>query len=466
MSHDAVPPFTATRPLPNRRWLLALPVCALALLSACGGNHASPDPGPPAPTALRYDTEQALYVVGEPITPNNAHLTGGSLSTFSVTPALPGGLGLDSGTGLISGTPSALRRQATYTVNAGNGGGSTQAQVRITVTGRGAWSAVPTIPVARHYSTLSPLQDGRLLCAGGATPGGPIDSAHLYDPSMGNWIAAASMLQTRADPLAVTLLDGRVLVFGGSETGSGDALATAEIYDPVANTWTATGSLAESRIRATATLLNDGRVLVTGGFTSTPSLTFRNTVELYDPATGSWTLLPTPLSTRRAQHAAALLPDGNTLLLAGGVNSVGFVITAERYAVDGSATTVIPYGVGGNLHQAVPLDDGSVLITSDGSNASRRFDPGTSTWTTSTMSGARGLSTMTVLADGRVLLAGGSNLNTAEIYNPDVNLWTAATPMVSARHAAVAALLGDGSVLMVSGNTIAGQVNATERYVP
>lgn len=133
---------------------------------------------------------------------------------------------------------------------------------------------------------------------------------------------------------------------------------------------------------------------------------------------------------------------------------------------DGSATTVIPYGVGGNLHQAVPLDDGSVLVTSDGSNASRRFDPGTSTWTTSTMSGARGLSTMTVLADGRVLLAGGSNLNTAEIYNPDVNVWTAATPMLSVRRAAVAALLGDGSVLMVSGNSNAGEVNATERYVP
>ncbi len=472
MDHATTAPFiSATRARPHRPWSWALPVCALALLSACGGSsHTPAAPAvpviPAAPTALSYDTEQALYVVGESITPNAARLTGDSgTASFAATPALPGGLSLDTRTGLITGTPTTLQRQAAYTVTASNSTGAAQTQLRFTVTGRGAWSATATIPGARHYATLSPLAGGKLLVAGGQLAGGPTDSAYVYDPLTATWGAVANMLVERSDPMSVVLLDGRVLVFGGDTAGN-LTTATAEIYDPVADTWTATGSMTSARTRPTATVLADGKVLVTGGYERTPATVFRNTAELYNPATGTWTQLPTTLSAARAQHAAALLPGGNTLLLAGGVNSSGFVTTAERYAVDGSATTVIPYGGSGNVHQAVSLDDDSVLVTNDGSTTAWRFNPGTLTWTPSTMSAARTLPTMTLLADGRVLVAGGSNLDTAEIYNPDVNRWTTATPMAAVRRAAVAALLGDGSVLVVGGFSGAGEVNGTERYTP
>jgi len=462
MDHATASPHTPTQPGRMRRWSWALPVCALALLAACGGSSHDPL----APTALSYDTEQALYVVGEPITANNARLTGGdSTTTFAAAPALPGGLTLDARSGLITGTPTTLQRQASYTVTASNGGGSAQTQVRVTVTGRGAWSAVSTIPDARHYATLSPLTGGRILAAGGMTASGPTGSAYLYDASTATWSPAAPMLIGRSEAMAVVLLDGRVLVFGGDITGN-TTTAAAEIYDPVANTWTATSSMNQARTRSTATLLGDGKVLVTGGYARTPATVFRNTAELYDPATGIWTLLPLALSTARAQHAAALLPGGNTLLLAGGVNSSGFVTTAEIYAVDGSTTTVIPYGGAGNVHQAVSLDDDSVLVMSDGSTTALRFNPGALTWTPSTMSAARNLPTMTLLADGRVLVAGGSSLDTAEIYNPDVNRWTAAAPMAAVRRAAVAALLGDGRVLVVGGFDGGGEVDGSERYTP
>lgn len=465
MNHATTTSFTpAHTPLArlSRRWSWALPVCALAMLSACGGSSREPV----APTALSYDTDQALYVVGEPIPPNRARLTGDSgTTTFAVAPALPGGLSLDSRTGLMAGTPTTLQRQTGYTVTASNGGGAAQTQLRITITGRGTWSAVATLPGARHYATLSPLAGGKFLAAGGYTAGGPTDSAYLYDPSTATWGPAASMLIGRSEATAVVLLDGRVLVFGGELVGN-VTTAAAEIYDPVANTWTATGGMNQARTRPTATLLGDGKVLVTGGYARTPATVFRNTAELYDPATGIWTLLPLALSTARAQHAAALLPGGNTLLLAGGVNSSGFVTTAEIYAVDGSTTTVIPYGGAGNVHQAVSLDDDSVLVMSDASTTALRFNPGTLTWTPSTMSAARTLPTMTLLADGRVLVAGGSNLDTAEIYNPDVNRWTAAAPMAAVRRAAVAALLGDGRVLVVGGFDSGGEVDGSERYTP
>lgn len=460
MTSSIAPNFVVRNPSQAKACLGVIAVCGMALLAACGGNH-----GSAPPTALSYDTPQALYVTGETIAPNQARITGGKPTSFEVSPALPDGLSLDTRTGSITGQPTTRQRQTSHIVTARHVLGSVQTELRLTVTARGAWASVGTVPTPRHYSTLSRLLDGRLLLAGGIGGAGPSGEADLYDPASGTWSAAAPMLHLRSDPGAVRLPDGRVLVFGGDGVGLNTTVA-AELYDPVANTWTATGSMNEPRTRATAHLLPNGKVLVAGGYDRTGALSFSNTAEVYDPATGTWSLLATPLSAARAQHAAELLPDGTTLLVMGGVNASGFVTTAERYAVDGTATTPIAFAGSGNVHQSVRLDDGSVLVVSDAGTTARRFDPSTSTWTTSTLSSTRSLPTMTLLADGRVLLAGGSSLNSAEIYNPDVNVWTTASPMANVRRAAVAQLLGDGRVLVVSGFDGAGEVNSTERYTP
>lgn len=387
------PPCTATLLQRNRRLLLSLPVCALPLLSACGGSEppdagssaAAPDPSV-APSSLSYDTDQALYQLSEPITSNNPHVTGGTTATFSVTPALPPSLHLDPITGVISGTPTAMQRQAIYTVSAGNAAGSAQAQVRITVTGRGAWSAVPSIAGARQYASIARLPGGRFLVIGGLAGGAWTNTAQIYDPVPALWSPAANTLVTRMYPASVALADGRVLVFGGGISG-GVATATAELYDPANNSWTPTGNMVEPRMYALAHRLASGKVLVTGGLNSG---VVRNTVELYDPGTGTWSLLPTPMLDRRLQHAVALLPGGNTLLIAGGLNTSGYVTSAELYDVDGNATTPVAYGVTGNRHRAVPLDDGSVLVVVDTRGESYRFHPDTSTWTTSDMISAAG----------------------------------------------------------------------------
>ncbi|MDO9438037.1 kelch repeat-containing protein [Hydrogenophaga sp.] len=455
MTHPLSRTSTATPTQRNRRLLLTLPACALPMLSACGGG-----------ADFIYDTEQALYVVGEPITPNkpkpptsNPTVTAQSAPTFFVVPALPAGLTLNTKTGEISGTPTKLKRQGTHIVIAKNNKGIAETQLRITVTGRGAWIPAATVPRARQAASISPLPGGKLLVAGGQTDDASTNSTDIYDPSTAAWNSAAPMLYPRSLPVAVALRGGRVLVLSG-DLYTPDAGA-AELYDPVANAWMAAGRMNEVRMSCTAHLLPSGKVLVVGGFNSDNVVL--NSAEVYDPMTGAWTLLPTRLSAPRTRHAAVLLSDGKTLLVIGGAG----VTTAELYKVDGSATKVIPYGIGGEFHQAVKLDDGSVLAISGGSNSSRRFNPATSSWTTSTMlSGERSSPTVTLLADGRVLVAGGTVSNTAEIYNPDVNRWTAAAPMADARQRAVAALLGDGSVLVVSGVTSDGVLDASERYIP
>jgi hypothetical protein len=78
---------------------------------------------------------------------------------------------------------------------------------------------------------------------------------------------------------------------------------------------------------------------------------------------------------------------------------------------------------------------------------------------------------MTRLPDGRVLLAGGTGaggvrLQTADIFNPDVDVWTAASAMATARNAAAATLLNDGSVLVVGGFSGSGEVDGAEVFRP
>jgi Flp pilus assembly secretin CpaC len=68
-----------------------------------------------------------------------------------------------------------------------------------------------------------------------------------------------------------------------------------------------------------------------------------------------------------------------------------------------------------------------------------------------------------------VLLAGGVNLATAEVFNPDFDVWTTAAPMATDRRAASAVLLNDGRVLAVGGFSNAsggGEVDASEIYLP
>jgi trimeric autotransporter adhesin len=93
------------------------------------------------------------------------------------------------------------------------------------------------------------------------------------------------------------------------------------------------------------------------------------------------------------------------------------------------------------------------------------YDPQTNTWSlAASMPTARSFHTATLLADGRVLVAGGALvaaesstgypgivLASAELYDPASNTWTAATPMPSAAMNQSATLLSDHRVLVIGG---------------
>ena len=144
-------------------------------------------------------------------------------------------------------------------------------------------------------------------------------------PSEWEYTGSLNIARRYQSGIAIQLLNGKVLVEAGSVEGDDGRLIdspTAELYDPSTGTWTSTGSLNNKRFLHTATLLPDGKVLVAAGADISGGFYFAiASAELYDPASGTWTVTGS-LNTARYSHTATLLPDGKVLVV-GGANDVG-----------------------------------------------------------------------------------------------------------------------------------------------
>jgi hypothetical protein len=121
------------------RLAAAILLAAGVAVAGCGGGGGGG--GSSAPSALSYPPAPP-YLVNQPITPLMPKVAG-TVSSYSVSPALPTGLSLNPTTGEISGTPSAVISESQYTVTATNAAGATTAGVLIIVTA-GSTSLYPS----------------------------------------------------------------------------------------------------------------------------------------------------------------------------------------------------------------------------------------------------------------------------------------------------------------------------------
>jgi hypothetical protein len=334
----------------------------------------------------------------------------------------------------------------------------------------GVVSSIRSMTAKRAAHTATLLDNGKVLITGGFVGnGGGLSSVELFDPTSNTFTSAQNLTAARAGHTATLLPNGKILIAGGY---NGDYLSSAEVFDPTTNRFTSAGRMVTARSGHVATLLNNGKVLLAGGVGT--GWTFLADAELYDPNTNTFTATG-GMATARESHTATLLNDGKVLITGGHKGrraNITIYTSAEIYnPANGTFTATSNLTVKRHKHDATRLADGRVLIVGgsderDGDGAYRNaevFNPANGSFTAvkNNMNTARYKlqGTAILLKNGKVLIAGGANR--AEVFDPTTNSFSFADgDMGTKRLFATATLLKDGQVLITGGYTDGNVVSA------
>ncbi len=276
---------------------------------------------------------------------------------------------------------------------------------------------------------------------------------------------------------SVLLPNGSVLTVGVLSTTT-----FAELFNPATELWTSAGQFATSDMpflpneRHSATLVGD-KVVVIGGLNLAGQ---NNKVWIYDGLLQTWSLGANAL-TRHIAHGAVAVGNSKVLVIGGDCPFGGGTPctsgSVEEYDVAANTwTQKSPMPIPLHSSSTTQLADGRILVAGGSNNfgsvnTAQIYDPTTNIWSigTSSMNESRYYHTATRLLNGKVMVAGGNQVlngvttasKTAEIYDPSTNVWTMVAPMSINRILPTATLLSGGRVL-VAGGTDSGAVNVND----
>ena len=186
-----------------------------------------------------------------------------------------------------------------------------------------SWKALAPMPMKRG-SALAAEVGGKLYVIGGATtvegskepaingngPARVLTTNDVYDPVSNTWQSRAPMALGRNHAFGGAV-NGKIYVIGGRTAHAFITVATntdiVEEYDPATNMWSGLKAKMPTARSGGGWGTYGGKIYVAGGEVSTPELggAFR-AVEVYEPATNSWTKFP-PMPMPRHGVAGAVV---------------------------------------------------------------------------------------------------------------------------------------------------------------
>jgi N-acetylneuraminic acid mutarotase len=280
-------------------------------------------------------------------------------------------------------------------------------------------------------------------------------------------MAIEPMTVNRYAPAASFGLDGKLYVFGGDSAG---VTGSGEVYDPASGTWSSNlPDMPTPRFQAATTLGQDGKIYVIGGAIVNGVTLAVGTVEAYDPASQTWTSLPS-LHMPRYGAVAATGPDG-TLYVFGGYGQGQYLDSVESYSPGALAwttvtTTTMPVPL---AFAAATMGPGDWLYFIGGQNTSLlspylntvyAYNLVSGQWITlANLPAPLGQASAAFGPDGRIYVFGGATgpgdegatVNTVQAYEPNTGIWKPAEPLRAARSGASALAGPDGRIYLVGG---------------
>ena len=171
----------------------------------------------------------------------------------------------------------------------------------------------------------------------------PDITSHILDPAgTGSWSVLGNANWGYRDYGTGVMYDtGKILMTGGGSPPTN----TAEILDLNAQNpaWQYTGSMSFARRQANATVLPDGNVFISGGSSGLGNDNAQFPVyatEMWNPSTGTFTLMA-PISVYRGYHSTAvLLLDGRILSSGGDIGGANGEIYSPPYLFKGARPTL------------------------------------------------------------------------------------------------------------------------------
>jgi len=250
----------------------------------------------------------------------------------------------------------------------------------------GSWETRGEIPEIRGLHSAS-VVDGKIYLIGGVTSGSYPNGSSLvqvYDPLNGEWETKAPMLTPRSS-VETCVLNEKIYAIGGQKIVDDPSQTSkkVEVYDPATDSWSSCANLIQPRISFGLAAVN-GKIYAIGGmYLVSPC----SDVWEYDPNTDTWVIklgMPTP----RNYIFACCSKNGKIYVFGGakGASNDELNIVEEYDPVNNSWKTKRDMPTGIQHPRADRIDDkiyvmgGRKDLSGVGIDINLEYDPVENTW--------------------------------------------------------------------------------------